>query len=544
MSSKKLDRSVYFGGTIITMNAHQPFVDAVGIEGDKIKATGTLEEVKRKMKENVKFINLEGKAMLPGFIDCHMHPMSFVFFSINLNLSSVRSLRELKKILRKTAKGKSEGEFILGLRLNEENFKNAILPSRWDLDDACPENPVFLLRYDSHIGVANSKALELVDINVNTKIPEGGEIRINENGELTGVISENALTLIYSKIDKYVIPELKFFQESTEKAFKILAEKGITSIHGIIQLGKTRESGSLGPIETPLFKSVQEKILQNWYGIIATEKPKKIIKIKKPPLDGGKEDSKFKIGSLKLFLDGTFGAKTACMWEPFSDAPGMCGFCVVDEDEIYEQMKVAHNNGLQISIHVIGDKGNRICVDLFKRLLKEFPRDNHRHRIEHASMLTNDVIKDMKKYGIIASCQPPFINSEYKWLEKRLGKERCKYTYPMKSIIEGGVVLISGSDAPIEDPNPILGLHALVNRNGFIPEQCISMKEALKTYTISAAYGAFEEKIKGSIEVGKLADLVILDRNPFEISSDKVRDIQVLETIIRGKTVFKRNNYL
>jgi predicted amidohydrolase YtcJ len=532
--------SIFYGGPIITMNEKQPSVKAVGIKGEKIIEIGSLSQVKQNMGADANLIDLKGKCLLPGFIDCHMHPMTFVFFSINLDLFSVESLRELQEILRKTSKKKCEGNFILGLRLNEENFEPPVLPSRWDLDDACPENPVFLLRYDSHIGIANSEALELVGISTDTKIPEGGELRTNELGELTGIISENALTLVYSKIDKFILPELSVFQENTEKAFKKLAEKGITSIHGIIQLGKTRESGSLGSMETPLFKSVQQKICQNWYGIISTEKPKKLLKIKKLPLDGGKEDSKFKVGCLKIFLDGTFGAKTACMWEPFSDAPNMCGFCVIDEEEVYEKMKEAHNNGFQIATHVIGDKGNRICVDLYKRLLDEFPRDNHRHRIEHASMLTDDVLEDMKKYGIIASCQPQFINSEYKWLEKRIGKERCKYTYAMKSILDKGVVLISGSDAPIEDPDPMLGLHALVNRNGFVPEQCITMEEALKTYTINAAYGAFEENLKGSIEIGKLADLVILNKNPFEVSKNKIKEIEVLETIIRGKTVFKR----
>ncbi|MFX1242902.1 MAG: amidohydrolase, partial [Promethearchaeota archaeon] len=252
-------------------------------------------------------------------------------------------------------------------------------------------------------------------------------------------------------------------------------------------------------------------------------------------------DSKFKVGTLKLFLDGTFGAKTACMWEPFSDEPDSCGFCVVDEEELYKKMKVAHNKGFQVAIHVIGDKGNRICVDLYKRLLTEFPRENHRHRIEHASMLTDDVLKDMSELGLIASCQPPFINSEYMWLEKRIGKKRCKYTYPMKSIIKAGIMLISGSDCPVEDPNVIMGLHALVNRNGFVPEQCISMMEALKTYTINAAYGAFEENVKGSIEVGKLADLVILDKNPLEISNNQIKETQVIETIIRGESVFKKS---
>jgi predicted amidohydrolase YtcJ len=533
--------SIFYGGPIITMNNKQPTIEALGIKGEKIIEVGPLEQVKQTMGKEATLIDLRSKCLLPGFIDCHMHPMTFVFFSINLDLFSVKSLKELQEILKETGKKKGKGKFILGLRLNEENFETPILPSKWDLDDACPENPIFLLRYDSHIGIANSKALDLVGITTNTEIPEGGEIKTNELGELTGVISENALILVYSKIDKYVLPELSVFKESTERAFKNLAAKGITSIHGIIQLGKTRESGSLGPFETPLFKSVQEKICQNWYGIISTKTPKRLLKIKKEPLDGGKEDSKFKVGCLKLFLDGTFGAKTACMWKDFSDAPGMCGFCVIDEEEVYEKMKEAHNNGFQIATHVIGDKGNRICVDLYKRLIDEFPRNNHRHRIEHASMLTDDVIEDMEKYGIIASCQPPFINSEYKWIEKRIGKERCKYTYPMKSIIDKGVVLISGSDAPIEDPNPILGLHALVNRNGFVPEQCITMEEALKTYTINAAYGAFEEKIKGSIEPGKLADLVILNRNPHEVSKDKIKEIKVLQTIIRGETIYKKS---
>jgi predicted amidohydrolase YtcJ len=524
------------------MNNKQPTVEAIGIEGEQIRVVGTLEEVKKEMGINYEIINLNGNSLLPGFIDCHMHPMLTVFFSINLDLSSVNSLKELHEILNQVAIRKDKGKFILGLSLNEERFENPILPTRWDLDKACPENPVFLLRYDSHIGIANSKALQLVEITTKTKAPEGGEIRTNDKGQLTGIISENALNLIYSKIDKYILPELRIFQDSTEKVSKMLAKKGITSIHGVIQLGKTRESGTLGPIETPLFKSVQDKIIQNWYGIISTEKPRKLQRIKRPPLDGGKKDSQFKVGCLKLYLDGTFGAKTACMWESFSDAPDMCGFCVVEEDYIYQKMKTAHINGFQIAIHVIGDKGNRICVDLYKRLLNEFPKEDHRHRIEHASMLTDDVIEDMKKYGIIASCQPPFINSEYLWLEKRLGKERCKYTYPMKSIIDGGVILISGSDAPIEDPNPIWGLHALVNRNGFVPEQCISMEEALKTYTINAAYGAFEENVKGSIEVGKLADLVILDKNPLVIPKDQIKEINVLETIIRGKTVYKKEN--
>ncbi len=537
MSSKKLEKKVYYGGTIITMNEHQPIVDAIAIEGEKIIATGNLEEIKQNMREDVKLINLEGKTLLPGFIESHMHPITLIFFLLNVDLSNCMSLTEVQDVIIKTAKEKSQDDLIFGYNLKEEQFEVPILPTRWDID-VC-EKPVFILRYDGHIGVANSKALELMGIDANTNVPDGGEIRRNENGDLTGVISEEALKLVFSEAAKYLVPKPDIIKKTAIKAFKFLAEKGITSIHGIFDYDK--EEGGLSLIEVPIYKSIQDEMLQSCYAMICTDNPKKLTRLKKKPLDGSKIDSKFKLNTLKLFLDGSFGAKTACMWEPFTDAPTMCGFCVVEEDEIYEKMKIAHNLDFQIVTHAIGDKGNRIAVNLYKKLLNEFPKEDHRHRIEHASILTKDVLKDMKEYGIIASCQPPFINSEYTWIEKRLGKERCKYTYPMKSIVDAGVMLISGSDCPIEDPSPILGLHALVTRNGFVPEQCITIEDALKTYTINAAFGAFEENVKGSIEVGKLADLVILDKNPLEVSKDKIRDIQVLETIIRGKTVYRKN---
>jgi predicted amidohydrolase YtcJ len=319
------------------------------------------------------------------------------------------------------------------------------------------------------------------------------------------------------------------------------AEKGLTSIHGILHLGKGGEAGDLKIDDITFIKSVQDKILQNCYFMVYALKPSELNKIKGPPLDEEKGDSKFKVGGYKIFLDGTFGSATACMWEAFSDQPDKIGFLMEEEEKIYEKMKNAHDLGYQIAIHVIGDKGARICVDLYKKLLSESPREDHRHRMEHASMLTSDVLKDMKELGIIASCQPLFITDEQDWLEKRLGKERCKYTYPMKSIIDAGIILASSSDCPVEDPDVILGLHALVTRNGFVPEECISMMEALKSYTINGAYAAFQEDVKGSIEKGKLADLVVLSENPLKVSNEDIKNIKVVKTIIRGKVVYNRS---
>ncbi|MHA1195483.1 MAG: amidohydrolase [Promethearchaeota archaeon] len=536
MSEKNSKPIIYYNGTILTMNDDHFVVDAIAVVGEKIAAIGRLDEVKEKVGNEYELIDLKGKTMLPGFIDCHLHPILYTFYYIFPNLANINSLSELKSILSNAAKNWPTDKLLVGLNLCEENFDTPILPTRWDLDDACPNHPVFVMRYDGHVGIANTKALKLAGIDENTPSPEGGEIRKDEKGKLTGILSENAMAPMLSKIS---LPEKAELEKGAEKVFQKLAENGITSIHGILHAESGGEFGDMGAIEIPFLRTVIDKVLQNWYLIIFTNRLRKLLKLKKPPLDEGKHDGKFKIGCLKLFLDGTFGAKTAYMFEPFSDFPESSGFCVVEPEELYKQMKKAHEKGIQIAVHVIGDKGNRLIVDLFKRLLEEVPRPDHRHRIEHASMLTKDVLEDMAKLGIIASCQPPFINSEYTWLEKRIGKERCKYTYPMKSIIEAGVVLVSGSDCPVEDPSVILGLHALVNRNGFVPEECISMKEALKTYTINAAYAAFEEDIKGTIDVGKLADLVILNKNPLEISKENIKELKIVETIIRGKTVYR-----
>ncbi len=529
------EKRIYYGGAILTLNEDQPSVEAVATEGEKIVAVGKFTEIKQKMGDGFELINLDGFTLLPGFIDSHMHPIMFIFFLVNLDLTNVKSMKDLHILIRETAPQKNSSEWIIGLRLNEEYFTNPeerTLPTRWQLDEICSENPVFLVRYDGHIGVANTKALEIAGITAETEVPEGGEIRKNEKGEITGIISEEALNLLYSKMS---FPNPSEIMDGAEKAFKILAEKGITSICGLVEYDRGRG------VEFSIMKSIIPKVLQNWYCLVTTEDINNIVKVKKPPLDEGHKYSKFKIGGFKTFADGTFGAKTACMFEPFSDAPDMCGFCVVDTEKLYNLMKDAHNRGFQIGVHTIGDKGNRIVVDLYKRLLKENPREDHRHRVEHASMLTADVIRDMKELGLIASCQPSFINSEYTWLEKRIGKDRCKYTYPYKSLIDAGVVIASGSDCPVEVPDVILGIHALVTRNGLVPEQCISIEEALKTYTINGAYAAFEEDVKGSIEVGKLADFVILDKNPLEVPKAQIKNIQVLETIVRGKSVYKRN---
>ena len=530
---------IFYGGPIITMNDNDPSVEAVGIKEDKILAAGSYTEVKQTLPK-AQLIDLEGHALLPGFHDCHCHALAYVYFPSFLNLRNTKSYSDFLNDLTEIAKKKKPKEWIIGLSYDEQNFEGEKkLPNKWELDKICPNNPVFIFRNDGHIGVANSMALDFAEITENSIPPEGGEFRKNEKGELNGLITERATRIFRSFAYEPLKEGNK--EDLVSEAFQNLAERGITTVHSILNYDTSGKSKYHRANEAPFLESIQNKILQNWYSFVYTGRPKNLEQLRKPPFHGSTKESKFKVQAIKLYLDGTLGASTAWMHEPYLDEPDKSGFCVYNNlEEIYFQMKEAHNLGYQIGVHAIGDKANRVLVDLYKRLLTEFPKENHRHRIEHASLLTSDVIKDMKELGIIASVQPPFITGDRKLAITRLGPERCKYTYPIKSLVDAGVICASGSDSPVEDPDVILGLHALVNRDGFVPEQCISIKDALKTYTINGAYSAFEEDVKGSIEVGKLADLVILDKNPLEVPKNEIKDLKVLETIIRGKTVFKK----
>ena len=317
-------------------------------------------------------------------------------------------------MLKRSAESKSSEELIFGLSLKEEDFDDPverILPTRWDLDEPCPNHPVFLMRYDGHIGIVNSKVLNLLGITTETESPEGGEIRKDDKGVPTGVLSELAMSPVFTILS---LPEPKEIIEKAEICFKNLASKGLTSLHGVMELDKGGETGDLGGIEIPILRTVKDKVLQNWYSLIYTFTPKKIRRLKRPPLDSVDDFGQFKANALKLWADGSLGAATAYVSEPYSDQPDKVGFLVLEQEKIYNIMKDAHNLGYQICIHSIGDKSNRIIVDLYKKLLTEYPKENHRHRIEHLSVLTPDIISKMAELNIIASCQPPFINSEHK----------------------------------------------------------------------------------------------------------------------------------
>ncbi len=545
--------NLFYNCTLLTVDKNDSKAEAMAIFEDKILSIGEEGEVrneldifKKESNKNIKIIekNLDGACIVPGFIDAHMHPVLAIYFKTQVNLWHVKSYSELKAVLKSENRVREENEWIFGYNLLEQRFEDPVehyFPDRYKLDEMCPNRPVIILRYDGHICSVNSIALEKIGINKeNAKefTPDSGEIQLDEEGP-TGVFTEEATSYALENLS---MPSRERFIEAAKKFTYELATFGITTCGVIIQIDETGISGKIGRLELPFIKFIIKEgvIEQDFVFYLATYKPKKINKVKRSFFKLFGEDKRYTIGGLKVWADGSFGASTAYMFEPFTDSPeGKTGFMIIEKDKLYELFNETYKLGFPIACHAIGDRANRIVVDVFRDVINENKKDELlRCRIEHASLINENTLADAADLRLIIVSQPSFINSEYTWIEERLGPERIKYVYPFRSIIDSGVILAGASDAPIESPNVLEAFHACVTRNGFVPEQSISISEALRMFTYNAAYALGQETIKGSLEKGKLADFVILDHNIMTQSIDKLRELKIIATYHRGKKIF------
>jgi len=548
----------FFNCTILTVDQDNSKAEAMAIFQEKIIAIGTKERVRSDIKhfiENhraesskdlkVREMNLNGACIVPGFIDVHMHPGLYVYFKTQLNLSKVKSYAELRTLLQNEDQLSEPEKWILGTDLMEDLFdrpEEQRFPTRYDLDSFVPNRPVVIFRHDGHICTVNSVVLKRIGIdksNAREKTPESGEIRLDADGNPTGIFTEGALEYVVKLIP---IPSIGDLKEASKEMSKELSKLGITTCGGVIQAGESGPAGKAGTMELPLIQALIKECLieQDFVFYVITDKPKTLPRLQKSFLSLSEKKDRFVIGGIKIFADGTFGSSTAHLFEPFSDSVnGNCGFMVIKREELFRLAKETSNLGFQVICHSIGDKSNRIVVDVFREVLSEPRERKPLFRIEHASQLTPEIIKDAATLGIAMACQPAFINSEYTWLEKRLGRERIRYTYPFRSILDAGVLLAGASDAPIESADVLLGLRACVTRNGFIPEEVITVTEALRLFTYNAACALGQEAIKGSLEKGKLADFVILDRNPELVPPEDLAKIRIFATYHRGFPVYR-----
>ena len=437
-----------------------------------------------------------------------------------LDLSQSTSISDIKKRVQEASVNLDGDKWILGRGWDDEKLLEHRYPDLKDLDQAS-SNPVFLKRVCGHVAVANSKALSIAGISRATKPPKGGVLVRDSRGYPTGVLKENAISLV-----ERAVPQ---FQDETDKAIllasKRLAGLGITSVHCIV--------GDLHEL-TELRRLKQDRVLlQSIFAIVPLKMLGDMIN---SGLTTEKGASDFRIGGVKLFLDGSLGARTAALKAPYNDDPKSAGMLTMDKNEIEQIASKARTSGFQLCIHAIGDKAVEMAIAVLEKTFSPHQCKRMRHRIEHASITSKSSLRKMRRLGIIASVQPRFILSD-SWVAARLGQERLRDLYPFRSFIRNQVILTAGSDCPIEDPNPFEGIWSAMVRPGLGRAESLSVEEALRAYGRNAAYASFSEDDRGSLEVGKIADMVIVDRDPFESDPDTLRKSRVVQTIIGGTIV-------
>ncbi len=526
---------LFSGGTVRTMDPDNPVAEAVAVKNGIIAAVGTTAYCRSFLGSLYEHKPLAGNTLLPGFIDTHMHPTVLIFFELNLDLYGVSSIEELKNRISTAAMLKKPGEWVIALNLDEQNFDIPALPNRHDLDEACPNHPVIILKHDGHSIFANTRALDIASVTVNTPDPAGGVIERDESGAPTGFLKESAVPLMLAAMP---FPDEAVLREGAVSAFTKLAGYGITSLGTILQSGAEGPAGNAGAFDIPLMQMLSDYIPQHIRAYVTVSNIGTIDSLRGTSLHKPDSLPARSVGGIKLYADGTFSSSTAFMFEPFADAPGNRGFLVHDNEELYRCMEEAHIRDYQVLIHAIGDAANRTCADLYSRLMERHPSASSRHRVEHASQLDPQIIADFTRLGITASVQPMFIHSERNWLYRRLGRDRLKHTYPFRSMLEAGITLAGASDAPIESPDVLHALSCCVLREGFEIRESISIEQALRMYTSDAAFALCEEKVKGRLSPGMNADMVILSDDPFMVPAGKIKDIRIVHTMISGKPVY------
>jgi len=509
---------VLYNCSIITMNPTAPHAEAVAVKGGNIVYVGTSSGVKRWIGVKTETIDLMRKTVVPGFADSHAHLISLGHPFPWLDLRYVPSIKEIQSQLKARVQETGKGKWILGRGWDQDRLEEKRFPTRRDLDQVSPDNPVLLTRVCGHVAVANSRALQIAKISKRTAVSLSEFVdKDPKTDEPTGLLKEKAVDLVSNLLE----PREEELLHACRKACADAVKAGLTSVtcitnepDEIYALQKLRKRGQL-PLR--VYAMVPAECLGNFKG-------------------GQLNDPFLKLRCIKIFTDGSLGARTAAMQKPYTDDPSTNGILYHSLAQLKNLIKEADEAGFQVAVHAIGDKAVKETLKAFGEALPKERIAKHRHRIEHASVLNPNLIKQIKALGLAVCIQPHFIVSDF-WVPQRLGRERARWTYALKSLISHGVRVAASSDAPVEPLSPLLGIWAAVTQHPFLEER-LSVEEALTTYTVDAAYFSFEENVKGSIEVGKYADLTVLSDNPLKVKPEKIKDIRVEMTIVDGKVVY------
>jgi len=528
--SKPIAEQVVFG-KVWTGNDKQAWAEGFAIVNDSIVAVGTRSEIEDWIGAETKVIEASTENLIvPGFIDCHTHFMEGGFALASVQLREAKTKEEFINRIKSFALTQSKGAWITSGDWDHENWGGE-LPSRDWIDSVTQNNPVWINRLDGHMNLANSMALKLAGVDDNIKEVAGGNIVRDKRGRVTGVFKDNAKSLIYPVVTE---PTDEQKDMALQAAMKYVASFGVTSVHNMDGyhdvFERAKKSNALitrvyAGMSLRKWRELNEKVNQQ-----------------------GRGDKWLRIGSLKAFVDGSLGSHTAAFFKPFEDNPKDSGFFVIPELELYKRIKSADSAGLHIMTHAIGDKAINTLLNVYARVIQENGERDRRFRIEHAQHVLPEDFRRFAELQVIPSMQPYHAIDDGRWADKVIGTERSKTTYAFRSMINAQANLAFGSDWFVAPPIPLEGIYAAVTRqtidgknpDGWVPDQKISVEEALKSYTVRAAFASFEENIKGSIATGKLADFVILERDITQVDPVEIREVKVLKTVVGGKTVYER----
>ena len=537
---------LFANGKIISSASNNEIIEAFLVDNDgKIIETGNTKVLKKKYPE-AEINDLNKKTVLPGLNDSHLHLFQYGLGKTKVNLADTTSIVEIKKRVKNyiNENDLKENQWIEGKGWNDENFEKPSFPTASDLDEISQEYPIILKRACFHVATVNSKAMELCGINENTPDPEGGEIGRDENGKANGIFYDEAIEILESKIPQKNLGEIK---EILKEAFTDALACGLTSIQ-VDDFFNVEDPKKI--LEAYLELKEEKEIPLRINLQMRIPSKSKINNFKEKGLITGYGDQYFKIGPLKFVLDGSLGARTAALKQPYNDKKSTTGKSLYEQEKFNDICKFSVENGYQIAVHAIGDKAIEMALNAFDYAYKNDEQaQKNRPIIVHAQISNEKLNKLMKDKGIIASIQPIFIKSDWAVIENRVGKERSKLSYAWKTYFENGIHLAGSSDAPIEPFNPFLGIYTAVCRQdlnnnpekGWHPDEKMNVEEALQIFTEGSAYQSFEENLKGTLSEGKLADFVVIDRDITQTNPSSIKDTQVLATYVGGELVYEKN---
>jgi len=528
---------VLLNGKIWTVNEAQPRAEAVACLGSRIVAVGSNGEIRKWIGAGTEVLDLNGKLVLPGFNDAHVH-----FFSGGENLAGVqlrdaKSEDEFRKRIAEFAARQPAGRWISGGGWDHENWTPARLPTRQSIDAVTAGHPVFVNRLDGHMALANSQALQLAGITRDTPDPPGGTIVRDAAGEPTGVLKDAAMERMYRTIPE---PSEDQIADAVRAAMRYAAENGVTSVQDMSA--------------APQILRVYQALLANGELTVRISGHQPLAawqRLAAVGLRAGFGGEKLHIGGLKGFADGSLGSTTALFFEPYLDAPNTSGLAnseMIPESKMQKHILDADRAGLQVAVHAIGDKANHMVLGMYEEAARQNGARDRRFRIEHAQHLRMEDIPRFGQLHVIASMQPYHCIDDGRWAEKRIGPERAKGTYAFRALLDSGAVLAFGSDWDVAPMQPLIGIYAAATRrtldgkhpNGWVPEQKITVAEAIRAYTMGSAYGSFDDKIKGSIEPGKLADMVVVSDDILSVPAVEIEKTRVETTVFDGKVIYRR----